>query len=47
MKAEARFFLDSIINDAEPFVKPEEAKVVTQIIEGVYESAKTGKEVFF
>lgn len=28
-------------------VTPEQAAVVTQIIEGIYESARTGKEVFF
>ena len=45
--AESRVWLDAIKNDTEVFVKPEEAMVVTQIIEGIYESARTGKEVFF
>ena len=45
--AEVRHFVDAVRNDTEVFIKPEQAMVVTQIIEGVYESAKTGKEVFF
>ncbi len=39
---EARLWIDAVINDTEPFVKPEQALVVTQILEGIYESAKTG-----
>lgn len=44
---EIRRFVDAIRNDTEVYIKPEQAMVVTQIIEGVYESAKTGKEVYF
>jgi len=44
---EARTFIDCIINDTEPVVKPEQALVVTQILEAIYESSKTGKPVFF
>ncbi|PLT30432.1 Gfo/Idh/MocA family protein [Peribacillus deserti] len=44
---EARLWIDCIINDTEPVVKPEEALVVTQILEAIYESAKTGKAVYF
>ncbi len=44
---EARQWIDAILNDTEPVVKPEEAFVVTKILEAVYESAKTGKEVIF
>lgn len=44
---EARLWIDNIINDTEPVVKPEEAYVVTQILEAIYESAKTGKAVYF
>jgi len=40
-------WLNCIENDTEPYVKPEQAAVVTQIIEGIYESARTGVEVFF
>ncbi|NKR47218.1 gfo/Idh/MocA family oxidoreductase, partial [Rhodococcus hoagii] len=35
-----------IIHDTEPVVKPKEAFVVTQILEAIYESAKTGKAVY-
>lgn len=44
---EARLWIDNVINDKEPVVKPEEAFVVTQILEAIYESAKTGKAVYF
>lgn len=44
---EARQWIESIINDTEPLVKPEQALVVTQILEAIYESAKTGKAVYF
>ena len=44
---EARLWIDSIINDTEPFVKPIEAYTVTRILEGIYESAKTGEAYYF
>lgn len=44
---EARLWINSIINDTEPLVKPEQAIVVTHILEGIYESAKTGKPYYF
>lgn len=44
---EARLWIESIINNTEPTVKPKEALVVTQILEAIYESAKTGKAVYF
>lgn len=44
---EARQWIDAVINDKEPVVKPEQAIVVTKILEAIYESAKTGKEVVF
>lgn len=44
---EAKMWIDCIINDTEPLVKPEEALVVTEILEAIYLSAKTGKPVFF
>ncbi|HHV12155.1 MAG TPA: Gfo/Idh/MocA family oxidoreductase [Clostridiales bacterium] len=47
MLRESRELVKAIREDVEPFIKPEEAMVVTQIIEGIYQSAKTGKEVFF
>ena len=44
---EMTHWIDCIVNDKEPIVKPEQALVVTQILEAVYESAKTGKPVYF
>ncbi|MGO4699278.1 Gfo/Idh/MocA family protein [Paenibacillus sp. 2TAB26] len=44
---EARQWLDCIINDTEPLVKPEQALVVTQILEAIYESSRTGKAIYF
>lgn len=44
---EARLWIESILNDTEPVVKPEQALVVTQILEAIYESSKTGKAVYF
>ena len=44
---EARHWIDAIVNDTEPFVKPEEALVVTRILEAIYKSAETGKAVYF
>jgi len=44
---EARNFYASILHGEELRVKPEHALAVTQILEGIYESAKTGKQVFF
>ena len=35
----------SIINDTEPVVKPEQALIVTEILEAIYKSAQTGKAV--
>lgn len=42
---EARLWIESILNDTEPVVKPEQALVVTEILEAIYESARTGKAV--
>ena len=44
---EARAFIDAIINATEVSTKPEQALVVTQILEGIYESAKQGKPFYF
>ncbi len=44
---EARLWIDCILNDTEPVVKPEQALVVTEILEAIYESAKTGKVINF
>lgn len=43
--AEAVQWVDAILNDTEPLVKPEQAIVVTQILEAIYQSAETGKVV--
>ncbi len=44
---EARLWIDAIINDKEVIVKPEEAMVVTQILEAIYKSSEIGKPIFF
>jgi len=38
---------ECILNDTEPFVRPKEAFAVTQILDAVYESGRTGETVFF
>ncbi len=40
-----RQWLEAIINGTEPVVKPDQAFVVTQILEAIYQSAETGKEI--
>lgn len=42
---EALYWLNAIINDTEPLVNPQEAFVVTQILDTIYQSAHTGKEI--
>lgn len=44
---EAKAWISCVQNDTPPRVKPEEALVVTQILEAIYESARTGKAVYF
>ncbi len=44
---EQKVFYNAIVNGEELVVKPEQAIVVTQILEAIYESAKTGKTVYF
>lgn len=46
-EALARSWIDSIRNNTDPVVLPEQALVVTQILEAIYESAGTGKAVYF
>lgn len=43
---EARLWIEAVVNDTEPVVKPEEALVVTEILEAIYTSAKTGEPVY-
>lgn len=42
---EMRVWVDAILNDTEVVVKPEQALVVTEILEAIYTSARTGKAV--
>ena len=44
---EARLWIEAILNDTEPVVKPEQALVVTEILEAIYTSSKTGEPVYF
>ena len=44
---EQRIFINAIKGEGEVVVKPEQAYVVTQLLEAIYESAKTGKPVYF
>jgi len=44
---EAKMWIDNILNDTEPIVKPEQALVVTQILEAIYKSAASGEPVYF
>ena len=40
---EAKQWLECIINDSEPVVKPEQALVVTQILEAIYKAHESGQ----
>lgn len=42
---EAKMWIECILNDTEPLVKPMEALVVTEILEAIYESGRTGTVV--
>ena len=42
-----RLWIEAVRNDTEPLTKPEQAFCVTRILEGIYESAKTGKPYYF
>ena len=44
---EAKQWINAVINGTNPTVLPEQAYCVTQILEGIYESAKTGKPYYF
>ncbi len=44
---EAKAWVDSLINGTDVVAKPEQALVVTQILEAIYTSSKTGKAVEF
>lgn len=42
---ECEQWLNAILNDTEPLVKPEQAFTVTQILDTIYKSAREGKEI--
>ncbi|MNC81955.1 hypothetical protein D3C75_1352660 [compost metagenome] len=42
---EAKMWLEAILDDKDPVVLPEQALVVTRILEAIYESARTGESV--
>ncbi|MCP3739453.1 Gfo/Idh/MocA family protein [Rossellomorea sp. BNER] len=42
---EAKQWIDAILENKEPLVKPEEAYVVTRILEAIYQSSETGKAI--
>jgi predicted dehydrogenase len=42
---EAKMWLEAILEDKDPVVLPEQALVVTQILEAIYQSARTGESV--
>ncbi|MDR1531120.1 MAG: Gfo/Idh/MocA family oxidoreductase [Clostridiales bacterium] len=44
---EARQWLDAVLNGGSPLVTPEQAFTVTKILEALYKSAESGKEVVF
>ena len=44
---EAQTFYSAVTDGTELVVKPEQALVVTRVLEAIYESAKTGKTIFF
>jgi len=44
---ECRQWLEAVINDTQPIVLPEQALVVSEILEAIYTSAKTGQPVYF
>ncbi len=44
---EARNWIKAVVEDTDPVVLPEQAYVVSQILEAIYTSSKTGKPVYF
>ena len=44
---EQEVFMNAVTKGEELVVKPEQACVVTRILEAIYESGKTGKPVYF
>ena len=46
-QTEAARWIDAVINDKPPVVLPEQALVVSKILEAIYTSSETGKPVCF
>ena len=47
-EVEARMWIDHVKDDSKPLItKPEQAYVVTQILEAIYRSAETNRHVYF
>ena len=44
---EAKQWLEAIVEDKEPLVRPEQAFVVTKVLDNIYKSAATGKTIYF
>lgn len=44
---EAQQWINAVLNDTDPTVLPEQALVVSEILEAIYESSKTGKAIYF
>ncbi|MDL2233750.1 Gfo/Idh/MocA family oxidoreductase [Ruminococcaceae bacterium OttesenSCG-928-L11] len=44
---EAKQWLEAVSGNGTPLVKPEQAFIVTQILEAIYKSSETGKEILF
>lgn len=44
---EAYNWIKCIVDDTDPVVMPEQALVVSEILEAIYESSKTGKAIYF
>ena len=44
---EARQWIQAVVEDIDPIVLPGEAAVVTEIIEAIYKSGKSGRTVYF
>jgi predicted dehydrogenase len=45
--AEAKNFVAAVKGEGKTLVKPEQALVVTEILEAIYQSARSGQPVFF
>ena len=46
-EAEAKIWVDALYGEGELFVTPEQALTVTKVLDAIYESARTGKTIYF